>query len=298
MPQTSLQAQRQSLNNEQNGTLPVPIGEPSRGTPIATLPSEYEESQNDEVEVLRSIYSNEFEELETKSAWSKKLEKSFKLNLSISRNSVKDAGPLVAKLSLVVTLTATYPKTLPILALKDPQNVQQKTLDSLQHMLSNKPRGLLGEVMIFEIASEIERLIGDALDARALGQNIPSLEEERKAQELEATKKAQETEAEELKRQRDEKVEEDRMMQQMMEEEIRRRQTARRKRDASDSGTLQTPLTGRGDVSFDQTIMLSNEQRNEVLFREVSMIELLRDGPLTKVFEALPETTLDKNSGQ
>lgn len=93
----------------------VAISEDSAVIPRLSL---YEEQQNEEIEVLKSVFPDEYEEVKTKSAWSRNMQKSFKLSLSAYSNPE-------FWIVLLVTLRATYPKTLPELSLGETHHLRR-----------------------------------------------------------------------------------------------------------------------------------------------------------------------------
>lgn len=187
----------------------------------------YAEIQDDEVEVLKAIYADGFEELQTKAAWSKTHEKSFRLRLTAYSDQK-------AYLSLLVTLTATYPKTLPMLKIESSNHVPDDVLRRLREILVTKPQELLGEVMIYEIASAIQDALEDAVSAVAQKETkkavVPSLEEERAAREVAASREATEREQASAREQQAAIAEEERKRQARIDEEIKRREKERMKR--------------------------------------------------------------------
>jgi translation initiation factor 2-alpha kinase 4 len=182
----------------------------------------YEQTQNEELEVLQAIYMEDFEEIETKSAWSKHSDKAFRLRLK----AMSDDGVRVV---LIVRFTATYPKTLPSITVEEGGGVRPKTQKKLETIVKTMPKELLGDVMIHEIASAIGDVLEDEAQFKANGEMLPSLEEERVVQEAALSKFAQQQEEEAAKRRQDKKAEEDRVLQQMVKEEMTRRRDLKRK---------------------------------------------------------------------
>jgi eukaryotic translation initiation factor 2-alpha kinase 4 len=192
----------------------------STASPAPT--TDYVQTQNEEFEVLQAIYMEDFEEIETKSAWSKHSDRAFRLRLkALSDDEIRVA--------LFGKLNATYPKTLPSITVQELVGVRPKTQQKLENLLMTKPKELLGDVMVHEIASAIQDVLEDEAQFKASGEMLPSLEEERVVQEAALSKIAQQQEEEEAKRREEEKAEEDRVLQQMVEEEMNRRRDMKRK---------------------------------------------------------------------
>jgi translation initiation factor 2-alpha kinase 4 len=223
-------APKSPWNKAKSGSKPQNTAAPSANTagndgisPANT--TDYEQTQNDELEALRAIYMEDFQEVETKSAWSKHSDRAFRIRLrSMSDNEVS--------IVLSVKLTATYPKTVPSVTLQEPVGIRTKTQKSLEKLLKTKPKELLGEVMIYEIATAVQDLLEDEAQFKAKGEALPSLEQERVVQEAVTTKLAKQQEEEQLRRKKEEKAEEDRVLQQMVEDEMNRRRDMKRKSKA------------------------------------------------------------------
>lgn len=118
-------------------------------------------------------------------------------------------------MTLAVTMTATYPKTEPILKLKNDAGLREGTRFKIQKILENKPKELVAEdqpqAMIMEIVSACSEVLEDAAQAKAAGKEIPSLEEERAAHAAVANKLAEEQKEQEEKQKQLERQEEQRM---------------------------------------------------------------------------------------
>jgi translation initiation factor 2-alpha kinase 4 len=198
--------------------------------------TDYEEQQNEEQLVLQAIYIDDYEEVETKSAWSKHSDRAFRLRLKAADN---DEISVV----LFVKLTATYPKTSPSITLERPLGLRNKTQKTIEKLLKSKPKELLGEVMIHDIAEAVKDVLQDEATFKEKGQALPSLEQERVDKEAEVTKLAKEQEKEELRRKEEEKAEEDRVLQQMVEAEMQKRRDMKRK-----SRNLTTVMNTQGKL--------------------------------------------------
>jgi translation initiation factor 2-alpha kinase 4 len=207
-----------------------------------TIPTttNYEEQQSEEQEALRAIYGEEdYEEVETKSAWSKHSDRAFRLRLRKVLPSDEEVS-----LVLFVKLTATYPKTLPTITLESPNGIRNKTQKAIEKLLKSKPKELIGEVMIYDIATAIQDILEDEASFKEKGQALPSLEEERVVQEAEITKLAKKQEEQDLKKKQEEKAEEDRVLQQMVETEMQKRREMKRK------SRLTTVTSFQGEENF------------------------------------------------
>ena len=129
---------------------------------------------------------------------------------------------------LLITLTATYPKTVPLVKIEEPTGLRLELQRKIDQLLQTKPKELIGEVMVHELATSIEDILEDAFQKQQQNGELPSLEEERALQEAAASEAAKQLEATRLKEVEQEKAEEDRVLKQMLDEEISRRETKRK----------------------------------------------------------------------
>jgi len=213
---------------------------------VAGPPINYGEVQDEEIEVLKAIYMDDYEDVEVKIAWSKTTDRSFKLKL----RSFSDENAFVL---LAVQLTATYPKSVPLLEATGTESFHERTQKRIDNVVRKRPKQLLGEVMIHVIASEIQEALEDAVSAKQHG-TLPSLEEERASAEEIATALAKEAEETEARRTLEAQEEEDRVLKQMVDEEVHRRQKRRSTKSGSEP-VITSPLAGQTSdeiVTFDQ----------------------------------------------
>jgi translation initiation factor 2-alpha kinase 4 len=186
-------------------------------------------------------------------------------------------------ITLCAKLTATYPKTLPLLSLENGNNLRKRTQEKLQTILKTKPNELVGEVMLYEIATAIRDVLEDEVDVRDNDGAFENLDAERTVQEAAAAELAKLQDEELQKRRDEEKVEEERILQQMVSDEMRRKDIeAKRKHRAS--GTTPTSYfpheNSANHVSFDRAVLLEHEDT----MVDCSAVEGLlpfRTGPVT-----------------
>lgn len=250
--------------------------------------SGYEEAQADEVEALRAIYMDDYTEIKSKAAWSKATEKSFKLTL----HAFSDDTIYV---DLFVTLTATYPRTLPVLHLGEAVNVSKPTLDKIHELVATIPRSLLGEVMIHEIATSIQEVLEDAGTALAQKEAekalLPSLEEERAVSEAASLKQAQELEQALKKQKSQAQEEEERELQRRIDEQDRKRNAAKLKREQDLASTGEkSPSSKLKYVLFDREVTFRDDDGRETNFQAVSILDTLRTGLQYSVLRAASAT--------
>ena len=241
--------------------------------------TEYAQAQNDEIEALKAIYMDDYEEVETKGAW-KKTDRAFKLTVKSSSN--EDIHAVI-----LVKFTATYPKTPPLISLDTTSNVRAKTKEAIEKLLQSKTRDLLGEVMIYELATAVQDLLEDEAQDKAQGQALPSLEEERAKHEAAAINLARQQEQEEVRKRNEAKAEEDRVLQQMVQDEMSRRETKRKSRVSEAPKALVTSPTPNSTVEFDRLIHYQ-DGGTSVTFSAVRGVEGFKKGTVANVYTARP----------
>ncbi|GAB7362444.1 hypothetical protein MBLNU230_g2766t1 [Neophaeotheca triangularis] len=224
----------------------------SPGAEPVLPPINYAEVQSEEAEVLKAIYMEDYQEVEVKGAWSKTTDRSFKLTL----RSISDPDNHVL---LSVRLTATYPKSPPLLEVSGLEGYHERTQKRIRNIIKSRPTQMLkhNDVMIHDIATEIQDALEDAVQARQMG-TLPSLEDERANAEEAAISLAKEAEEAELRRQREVQDEEARVLQEMVHQEVTRRDKRKSTRTESEAGPP-TAVTNDEDVTFDQTCTLQTD---------------------------------------
>ncbi|ORY09929.1 kinase-like protein [Clohesyomyces aquaticus] len=238
----------------------------------------HEKAQEDEVEVLKAIFMEDFEEVEAKGAWSKTTDRALRLKLkAFSSDDIS--------VTLFVKLTATYPKSLPTLSLEDTATLRLKTRQRLEALLKSKPNELVGEVMIHEIATSIQDVLEDEVTLRENDHALGNLEEERAVHEAAAAQIAKQHEQELQKKRDEEKAEEERVLQQMVSDEMRRKEMLAKKKNRA---STQTPTPSyfpdgyvSNQVSFDRMITIEDEG-NAVECSAVEGLLPFRSGPVTE----------------
>jgi translation initiation factor 2-alpha kinase 4 len=179
---------------------------------------------------------------------------------------------------------SSYPKSLPTLSLEDIGALRHKTLQRLQDLVKNRPKELVGEVMLHDIAASIQEILEDEIAVRENDGTFENLEAERAVQEIAAAESAK-LQEEELQRKRDEeKAEEERVLQQMVNDEMRRKEVMAKRKSR---GTGQTPTSyfptqhNANHVSFDRIIELRYDGQT-VECTAVEGLLPFRSGPVTE----------------
>lgn len=197
--------------------------------------------------------------------------------------------------TLCAKITATYPKSLPILTLEDTSHLRLKTLQALQAMLKKRPKELVGEVMLHDLAASIQDILEDEIAVRENDGTFENLDAERAVQDAAAAELAKQHEEELEKKRNEERAEEDRALQQMVNDEMRRKELMAKRRSRISTLTP-TPSYQNGHsgshVSFDRVIELQYDGKTS----ECTAVEGLlpfRDGPITEQLLVKPVGNVD-----
>jgi translation initiation factor 2-alpha kinase 4 len=269
--------------------------------------SQYEEIQDNELIALESIYDEDFRRLETKGgAWkvslsklpyyhrelivSQKAEPSFSIRIKSSDEELS--------VTLHVVFVATYPKSPPLLSLKDDDDLRDGTKYKLQKTIETKPKEMAAkeQEMIMEIVDALQEILEDAAKAKAAGKELPSLEEERATHEIAAARMAKEQEQEEERKRQDETREEERILSTMVQDELnRQRAKVKEAKKKSKPPAASKELfideeieEPRERLIFDQPLTLMDEDNNPRLFQAVTDKVRIRRGPVSDCYTVRP----------
>jgi translation initiation factor 2-alpha kinase 4 len=265
----------------------LPLASPDTGPK-----THYINTQNEEIMVLKAIYGDDYvEHKAANTAW-KKSEPSFDIRIKALSN--EDMA-----VTLSVVLTATYPKSVPLLSLKGDGSLNESTMFKLQKFIETKPKSLAAseqaEPMIHELAEGLQDILEDAAQIKAQGLELPSLEEERAAHENELAKQALEQQREAERRKQDAMKEEERVMQDMLQQEVERQRLK-----AKESKRRHKPLTmssnhpeitadyGESRVEFDQASEITDSVGNVFQFNTVIGKTVLQEGPISTTYRVWP----------
>lgn len=191
-------------------------------------------------------------------------------------------------------LTATYPKSPPLLTLKNVGSLRDVTQFKLQKFLETQPRIFAQEQseMVDRIVEGVRDILEDAAQAKARGLELPSLEQERAAHEAELAKLAEEQREQDERKRAEETKEEERVLGGLLQEELKRqREKAKESRKKSRSAV---PTMGSGQASddgqivFDRPCRTTDRTGNEFFFQAVSDKSELVKGPISTLFSVRP----------
>lgn len=268
--------------------------EPNQGLSVAGLPSpalkaSYEERQQDEITALEAIYGDDFVIKAAHSAW-KKAEPSF--DIRIKATSDEDVA-----LTLGVVLVATYPKSPPLLTLKEHGNLKEATLYKVQIYVETQSKEFVKEeeVMMMSLVEGIREILEEAAQAKIAGRALPTLEEERAAHEAAMAKLVQEQKHKEEQKKIQDTKEEEKYLGQMVQQELKRQdervKESRRKNPPSHVAFSPTDDTRDSEgerIVFDQLCKLTDVEGNSIVFSVVTAKTEFLAGPITTVYEVRP----------
>ncbi|RSL53204.1 hypothetical protein CEP53_007847 [Fusarium sp. AF-6] len=255
-------------------------------SPEATNKIEYEELQQNELLALEAIYGEDFVmHTGTHSAW-KKTDPAFDIRIKAS----KDEDFAV---TLGFVMTATYPKSPPVITLKD-FDLKEVTQFKIQKFLETQPKIFAQDQqeMIDQIVEGVRDILEDAAQAKADGKHLPSLEEERERHEASMAKLAQAKKEEDDRKKMEETKEEERVMAEMLQQQIdRQRQKAKESKRRPNGKTPQQPTSSTETeelIEFDQYCNTTDKSGNILTFKAVASKCDPRQGPVSTVYTVRP----------
>lgn len=178
--------------------------------------NEYYEIQCNELEALKSIYMDDFENLtKKKSSWDKQPQIIFEISLRSA-----DKEPVESSLTLYIALTPMYPHTAPEVTFKNVTNVMDSQLKTLKKEFVKIHKEARGQEFIFDIAS----LTQEKLDTFQGLVNNQSLEEDRLQRIREAKEKLEKEDEERREQVEKLKIREQERIDEIVQKELEKRQ--------------------------------------------------------------------------
>ncbi|KAK7104638.1 eIF-2-alpha kinase GCN2-like isoform X2 [Littorina saxatilis] len=113
------------------------------------------ERQEDELQVLQSIYPYDVEDLRIKAAWNP-------VKMKLKLYPQESQGPhteVFSQVEMIVTCSARYPDDIPTIELLNPKNVPEKKLPVLKEELTKMSKQLVGEVMVMELVEKVREFL-------------------------------------------------------------------------------------------------------------------------------------------
>ncbi|KAH9514286.1 Eukaryotic translation initiation factor 2 alpha kinase 4, partial [Bulinus truncatus] len=118
----------------------------------------YQERQDEEFQVLESIYGDDLEDLRKKVAW--KVASPLELKLTLKpQQSMGDGGLAYVQLDMVVKCSPRYPDVPPEISLMNSKGLSLQLIGELKTQLEKSASEHVGEVMIWPLANEVESFL-------------------------------------------------------------------------------------------------------------------------------------------
>ncbi|QSZ35434.1 hypothetical protein DSL72_008304 [Monilinia vaccinii-corymbosi] len=285
MPSGSSAWEKKALQNKQLSTFPaLKNNDAANDSPK----SPYQETQDDELIALASIYGEDFRLVEThQSAW--KAEPSFEISIKTFDEDIS--------VTLGVTLTLTYPKSAPLLSLKNTDGLRDSTKFKLQKVIETLPKELTKEeqAMIMEIVTACQEVLEQAAEAKAAGRELPTLQEERAAHEAAAAQMMENQRLEEEKKKLLESQEEERMLGSLVQDELKRQRA--KAKETKRKNQPPPPITVSNSVIIkmnqdhevlDRQVSILDAEGNPLYFQAVTGKSFMRQGPVTRCYTVRP----------
>ncbi|KAM0315688.1 hypothetical protein ACHAO8_003740 [Botrytis cinerea] len=251
--------------------------------------SPYQETQDDELIALASIYGDDFRRIEThQSAW-KKSEPSFEIFIKTSDEDFS--------VTLGVTLTLTYPKSAPLLTLKNTDGLRESTKFKLQKIIETLPKELIKEeqAMIMEIVTACQEVLEQAAEAKAAGRELPTLQEERAAHEAAAAQILEDQRLEEEKKKMLESQEEERMLGSLVQDELKRQRAKAKETKRKNQPPPSITVSNSGidkmihdHEMLDRQVSVLDAESNPIYFQAVTGKSFIRQGPVSRCYTVRP----------
>ncbi|NXC17320.1 E2AK4 kinase, partial [Corythaeola cristata] len=125
----------------------------------AEPPESYQLRQENELQVLESIYGQDFQDLRQSQAW--KVRQPPEINLVLRPQGLTGDNEVYAKVDLWVKCPHTYPDTVPEIQLKNSKGLSNEKINELKSRLAELAKQRCGEVMIFELADYVQSFLSE-----------------------------------------------------------------------------------------------------------------------------------------
>ncbi|XP_054054237.1 eIF-2-alpha kinase GCN2 isoform X3 [Rissa tridactyla] len=129
------------------------------GEVAAEPPESYQLRQENELQVLESIYGQDFQDLRQSQAW--KVRQPPEINLVLRPQGLTGDNEVYAKVDLWVKCPHTYPDTVPEIQLKNSKGLSNEKINELKSRLAELAKQRCGEVMIFELADHVQSFLSE-----------------------------------------------------------------------------------------------------------------------------------------
>ena len=187
-------------------------------------------------------------------------------------------------LSLVlhVTLPTTYPKTTPRYDVRNySDDVPKRVRKAIEISLQSKSKELVGQEMIYELASLVQEELDIAATKLSEAQDVPALDEERAKKDAETRRRVAKLRASEEEQQKSVEDEEARMLDELVEQERSRLAKLQKK-----SSSQPAEVSSDTNLAFDQDIKTKTREGSIVTVKSIKNKTRYRKGPVTSVYTA------------
>lgn len=189
-------------------------------------------------------------------------------------------------------MTATYPKSPPVITMKN-YDLREVTTFKIQKYLETKPKLFAQDAqeMIDQIVEGVRDILEDAAQAKANGKHLPSLEEERERHEASMAKLAEEEKEGAARKRIEEKQEEERVMAVTLQQHIYQNKQQAMESHRRPSNTPQQSSTSSEAeeiIEFEQLCNATDQSGNALFFKSVTSKRHLRQGPVSTIYEVRP----------
>ncbi|NWH74848.1 E2AK4 kinase, partial [Piaya cayana] len=133
--------------------------EMARAGGAAEPPESYQLRQENELQVLESIYGHDFQDLRRNLPW--KVQQPPEINLVLRPQGLTGDSEVYAKVDLWVKCPHTYPDTVPEIQLKNSKGLSNEKINELKSRLAELAKQRCGEVMIFELADHVQSFLSE-----------------------------------------------------------------------------------------------------------------------------------------
>ncbi|GAA6010979.1 hypothetical protein JCM11491_005895 [Sporobolomyces phaffii] len=188
---------------------------------------DFSELQDGEIEVLQSIFMDDFEIVASKTAWKAVTAvHEFRICVRPVEEDLKDK----VKVWVRFKLPQKYPKVLPTMTFEEAQGLASTHLSELSTVLNHSATSLVGTEMVYELCTEAATFITERHLDSARGKQTSS-HDQRKRREEEQAKVAQEAKLKAKERQEQQEAEEAARLSQLISEDVRKKEELRLERE-------------------------------------------------------------------
>ncbi|GAA5975545.1 hypothetical protein JCM5350_002643 [Sporobolomyces pararoseus] len=188
---------------------------------------DFSELQDGELEVLQSIFMDDFEKVASKTAWKAVTAvHEFRICVRPVEEDLKDK----VKVWVRFKLPQKYPKVPPTMTLEDSQGLASMHLSELSTTLNQSATSLVGMEMIYELCTKAATFITDRHLDSARGKQA-SFQDQRRKREEEQAKAAQEAKLKAKEQQEQQEAEEAARLSQLISEDVRKKEELRIERE-------------------------------------------------------------------